>query len=106
MKESIVTSNLQCVEFLLSSEELTAMNVVIFQRFYYIVHKLALKWLLLFIGDWHELFNHQKVLMKVYCEVGLKDLAKGTGFTTETLISLKNTSKFKRTHAFDTRGTL
>ena len=59
-----------------------------------------LKWLLPFIGDWHVLFNYQKVLMKVYFEVGLKDLARAAGFRAETLTSLGNASNFKRTHAF------
>ena len=38
--------------------------------------------------------------MKVYFEVGLKDLARAVGFRAETLISLGNASNFKRTHAF------
>ena len=59
-----------------------------------------LDWLLPFIGDWHVLFNYQKALMKVYYEVGLKYLAKASGFKAETLTSLANSSNFKRTHAF------
>ena len=59
-----------------------------------------LKWLLPFIGDWHVLYNYQKVLMKVYFEVGLKDLARAAGFRAETLTSLGNSSNFKRTHEF------
>ena len=59
-----------------------------------------LKWLLPFIGDWHVLYNYQKVLMKVYFAVGLKDLARAAGFRAETLTSLGNASNFKRTHAF------
>ena len=52
-----------------------------------------------FIGDWYVLFNYQKVLMKVYFEVGLKDLARAAGFRAETLTSLGNASNFKCTHA-------
>ena len=187
MRESTIISNLQYVDFLSSSEEQAAMNVLNVQIFNYIVHKLALKpdnmlcsfkdhmcamksssihaepttvvylsvldihadtveamsevaamlykeyivttgaahlvvagdaktylrlkelkqeygdelkWLLPFIGDWHVLFNYQKVLMKVYFEVGLKDLARAAGFRAETLTSLGNASNFKRTHAF------
>ena len=36
------------------------------------------QWLLTFIGDWHVLYNYQKVLMKVYFEPGLKDLARAS----------------------------
>ena len=59
-----------------------------------------LKWLLPLIGDWHVLFNYQKVLMKVYFEVGLKDLARAAGFRAETLTSLDSASNFKHTDAF------
>ena len=38
--------------------------------------------------------------MKVYFEVGLKDLARASGFRAETLTSLGNASNFIRTHAF------
>ena len=39
--------------------------------------------------------------MHVYFRAGLiNDLAKVSGFRTETLTSLGNASKFKRTHAF------
>ena len=38
------------------------------------------QWLLPFIVDWHVLYNYQKVLMKVYFEAGLKDLARASGF--------------------------
>ena len=31
-----------------------------------------LQWLIPFIGDWHVLYNYQKVMMKVYYEAGLK----------------------------------
>lgn len=31
-----------------------------------------LDWLLPFVGDWHVLYNYQKVLMKVYFEAGPK----------------------------------
>ena len=59
-----------------------------------------LKWLLHFIGDWHVLYNCQMVLIKVYFEIGLKDLARATRFRAATLTSLGNASNFKRTHAF------
>ena len=65
-----------------------------------------LKWLIPFIGDWHLLHNFHSVLMKVYYEAGLKDLAKASGFQGETLASLQQCSNFKRVHHFCNRGKL
>jgi len=48
-----------------------------------------LDWLIPFDGDWHVLKNFQSVLMKVYYEARLKDLAEAAGFRGETLTSLK-----------------
>ena len=42
----------------------------------------------------------ESILMKVYFEVGLKDLARATRFRAETLASLVNASNLKRTHEF------
>lgn len=50
-----------------------------------------LKWLIPFPGDWHVLFNYQKVIMKVYA-AGLVHLAKASGHRSETLTSLINCS--------------
>lgn len=36
----------------------------------------ALKWLLIYPGDWHFLKNVQPEIMKIYYEAGLKDIAK------------------------------
>ena len=49
-------------------------------------YTLGLSWLVPFIGDWHLLHNFQSVLMKVYYDAGLKDLAKSSGFRGETLL--------------------
>ncbi len=51
-----------------------------------------LDWLLPFIGDWHLLLNYQSVLMKIYYEAGLKDLAEAAGYRGETLTSLPKCS--------------
>ena len=59
-----------------------------------------LNWLLPFPGDWHILYNYQKVLLKVYGDTGLLQLAKVAGHRAETLTSLAQTSHFKRTHHF------
>ena len=60
----------------------------------------AFDWLIPFIGDWHLLCNYQSVLMKVYYDAGLKELAEASGHRGETLTSIKNCSSFKRTHQF------
>jgi ribosome-binding factor A len=36
-------------------------------------------WMLPFPGDWHILFNYQKVLLKIYGDAGLLDMAKVAG---------------------------
>ena len=60
-----------------------------------------LDWVIPFIGDWHLLSNyHQSVLMKVYYDAGLKDLAESSGHRGETLTSIKKCSSYKRTHQF------
>ncbi len=46
-------------------------------------HKM--EWLL---PDWHILYNYQKVLLKVYGDAGLLQLAKISGHRAETLTSL------------------
>ena len=54
-------------------------------KIYTLLHKLRkengsqLQWLLPMPGDWHILYNYQKVLLKVYSDAGLVQLAKETG---------------------------
>ena len=59
-----------------------------------------MQWVLPFPGDWHVLYNHQKVLLKIYGEAGLLQLAKVAGHRAKTLKSLAQASHFKRTHNF------
>ena len=47
-------------------------------------YKSQLKWLIPFPGDWHILFNYQKVLMKPYADAVLKSMAKSSGHRGET----------------------
>ena len=54
-----------------------------------------LSWFIPFPGDWHILKNYQEVLVKIYFEAGLLDLAKSSGYTPTSI-----TSNFKRTHHF------
>ena len=44
--------------------------------------------------------NYQKVLMKIYWDAGLKQIAESSGFRGETLASLKNCSNFTNTSSF------
>ena len=52
-----------------------------------------MQWLLPFPG-WHILYKYQKVLLKVYGEAGLLQLAKVAGHRAETLTSLAQASHF------------
>ena len=45
-----------------------------------------------FIGDWHVLYNYQKVLMKVYFAMGLKDLGRVAVFRAKTFTSMGTSS--------------
>ena len=59
-----------------------------------------LSWLIPFPGDFHVLLNYQPILLKVYFEAGLKQIASAAGFKGETLTSLRKCSHFKHTHYF------
>ena len=60
----------------------------------------ALEKLIIFPGDWHILKNYQPIIIKVYYQAGLKELAISCGFRSATLKSLKTCSNFKQTHLF------
>ena len=57
-------------------------------------------WLLPFPGDFHLLMNYQKVMIKIYWDAGLKQIAEASGFRDETLGSLENCSNFTNTSKF------
>ena len=50
-----------------------------------------LSWLIPFQGDWHRLKNYQKVLMKIYYDAGLHELAVASGYPPN---SIKNCTIF------------
>ena len=52
-------------------------------------------WMIPFPGDWHFLKNFQEVLVKVYFDAGLGDLAKASGYQPNSI-----GTNFKRTHKF------
>ena len=54
-----------------------------------------LQWLLPFPGDWHFLKNYQEVLLKIYYDAGLCDLAKSSGYQPNSV-----GSNFRHTHHF------
>ena len=51
-------------------------------------YKSQLKWLIPFPGDWHVVFNYQRVLMKPYADAGLASLGKVSGHRAERLTTL------------------
>ncbi len=53
------------------------------------------KWLIIFPGDWHFLKNYQEVLIKIYFDAGLSDLARSSGYLPRSI-----GTNFKRTHRF------
>ena len=59
----------------------------------------SLDWVIPFLGDWHILKNFQEVLMKIYWDSGLKEIAK-LSHKHITLQSLSSCSNYKRTHRF------
>ena len=52
-------------------------------------------WLILLPGNWHFLKNYQEVLIKVYFDVGLNELAKASGYLPRSI-----GTNFKRTNRF------
>ena len=54
-----------------------------------------LSWLIIFPGDWHVLKNYQEVLLKVYYDGGLMELARASGYQPKSA-----GTNFQRTHHF------
>ena len=52
-------------------------------------------WLIPFVGDWHFLKNYQEVLLKVYFEAGLSELALASKYLPKSI-----GTNFTRTHLF------
>ena len=56
-----------------------------------------LRWVISYPGDWHMLRNYQKPLMKAYFDVGLKALARTSGYPVP---ANQSSSQFKRSDQF------
>ena len=56
-----------------------------------------LGWVLPFPGDWHMLKNFQNALIKPYFDMGLRELARASGYP---VAAIQACSQFKRTHRF------
>ena len=54
-----------------------------------------LSWIIAFPGDWHILKKYQEVLVKIYFDAGLVDIARSSGYIPTSI-----TSNFKRTNHF------
>ena len=63
-------------------------------------HPEEFQWLIPYPGDFHILLSYQKVLIIVYWDAGLKQLAAASGFKEATLTSLQNCSNFTNTTRF------
>ena len=59
----------------------------------------SLGWVIPYLGDWHVLKNFQEVLMKIYWDAGLKEIAK-INHKQGTLQRLQSCGSFKMTHRF------
>ena len=59
----------------------------------------AMDWVIPYPGDWHILKNFQEVIMKIYWDAGLKDVAKKTHFNMN-LSKLQSCGNYKKTHRF------
>ena len=55
----------------------------------------VLSWMIPFPGNWHFLKNFQEVLIKIYFDAGLCELAKASGYQPNSI-----GCNFKRTHHF------
>jgi hypothetical protein len=99
-KEAILTSLATLHKELKVGEKLQHLVVVTDAKIFPYVHENKKEhagdfmWLILYPGDFHILLNYQKVIMKVYWDAGLKQLASASGFKGATLSSQQNCSNF------------
>ena len=63
-------------------------------------HPNKFTWLLPFPGDWHILKNFHPVIVNIYADAGLRQLAETSGFRSTTLTSLLSCSNFRLVHNF------
>ncbi len=59
----------------------------------------AMDWVIPYVGDWHVLKNLQSVIMKIFWDAGLKEVAKVV-HKGGSVLNLRNCSSFKHTHRF------
>lgn len=99
-KEAVITSLATLHKELKVGENIKHLVVVTDAKIFPYVHDIKkehpddFKWLIPYLGDFHILLNYQKVIMKVYWDAGLKQLATASG---ATLSSLQNCSNFTNT---------
>jgi len=63
-------------------------------------HPEKFTWLLPFPGDWHILKNFHPVIVNIYADAGLRQLAETSGFRSTTLTSLLSCNNFRLVHNF------
>ena len=61
-----------------------------------------LEWLIPFSGDRHTCKTFQKIPIRIYWNVGLKNIAGESIIKVKTLASLEYCGNLKKTHDFDT----
>ena len=59
----------------------------------------SMDWVVPYVGDWHVMKNFQIVIMKIFWDAGLKELAKVV-HKGASVLNIKNCQNFRHTHRF------